>query len=117
MLSLSVLLVLLISQLSSGSPLVNHDFLSPRQSATNETDVSDFVRNLNLDGSAADALFQTLQTDRDVKALLTSKQYDKSSLARLSCEILHKNLGENLVSSNAIEQVVQQSWSVRPEPP
>ncbi|KAH5304332.1 hypothetical protein HBI18_225810 [Parastagonospora nodorum] len=111
MLSLFVLLVLLISQLSSGSPLLNHDFLSPRQSATNETDVSDFVRNLNLDGSAADALFKTLQNDRDVKALLTSKQYDKSSLARLSCEILHKNLGENVVSSNAVEQVVQQSWS------
>jgi hypothetical protein len=117
MVSLSVLALLLTLQLSSGSPLVHHDFIIPRQARTNETSVSGFVNTLSLDGSGADALLKSLETNQDVKALIAGKQYDKSSLAHLSCEILKKTAGEEVVASNAIEQVIQKSWLVDYVPP
>ena len=117
MISLSVLALLLITSLSSGSPIIHHDFPVPRQVVTNLTSIHNFVSTLGLNKSGTDSLLKTLPNNQDVKALLAGQEYDKSSLAHLSCDILNKTSGENIVSVNAIEQVIQESWSVDRVPP
>lgn len=110
MIVLSALTLLLTASLSSSSPTVHHGFLESRLAVTNETSIQNFVGTLGLDKSGTDTLLKTLPNDPDVKALLAGQQYDKSSLAHLSCNILKKISGENTISANAIEQVIQESW-------
>lgn len=112
MVSLHILVALLTAQLSSASPFNRHDSLSVRQATTNGTSLSGFVGQLSLERSGANDLLQTLQGDKDMEAFLAGREFDKSQLAKLSCEALRHTFRNQVVASAAREQIIQESWLV-----